>query len=400
MTPAGRRSTTFPALTAVEASHSARLKATVLQAIAANQGWLAFSDYQQIVLYEPGLGYYSAGAQKFGVAGDFTTAPELSPLFSRAVARQALTLMGAMDFSVLEFGAGSGAMAGVLMQQFAAARRLPQQYAILEVSADLRERQRDYLASQIGGFVSRAQWLSQLPSHFAGMIVANEVLDALPCERFVIRQGEPWALGLRATAAELEWQLRDPRTTPLAAQYATLATQLAVLPAPLTEGYLGEFMPTLPAFVSSLAAILGRGAILLIDYGIARRQLYHPDRHSGTLQCYRRHHAHEDPLQDMGLSDISAWVDFSAVASAALAAGLELHTYCTQMAWLLEQGIEADLAATMAAARDDVARLQLAQGVKSLLLPGEMGETVKVMCLTKGLPQSDSARLQDLRDSL
>jgi SAM-dependent MidA family methyltransferase len=400
MTSRERSSTSsLPAPTAEEAAHSGRVVAAVHEAIAAGGGWLAFDDYARLALYAPGLGYYSAGTAKFGAAGDFVTAPELSPLFGACVARQCGEVLqslraggeaGAAGADILELGAGSGALADALLRTLAAADSLPDRYLILEVSADLQQRQRERLARLPPALANRVQWLQALPTEsFDGIILANEVADALPFKRFRVDTEGYEELGVVATST-LALASRAPD--------ATLATELARLLAglPLPSGYQSELCPLLDGWIAALGAALDRGVILLFDYGLSRREYYHPERVRGTLHCHFRHRAHEDALWYPGLNDVTAWVDFTRAAEAATDAGLTVAGYCTQAAFLLASGIESLLAVDSA-----VERARLASQARALLLPGEMGEVFKAMALTREIDVPLTGfRLQDLRRQL
>jgi SAM-dependent MidA family methyltransferase len=289
--------------------------------------------------------------------------------------------------------------------------RAPAAYSIVEVSADLRARQSTALSAAAASHGVPVRWLERLPEAFNGVILANEVLDALPCERFVQGPSGLLARGVAVGAAgELLDALRDPHATPdialttagsLRGCYADFQRRLQASDCRLPQGYAGEFIPSLAPLVRSLSATLRLGALVLVDYGLPRRQLYLSERAAGTLRCIRRHHAHDDPYRDPGLTDITCWVDFTAVAEAAHDCGLSLRAFATQMGWLLDAGLESLLAAAMAAAASDAGRIQLAQGAKTLLLPGEMGEAVKMMCLTRGLAaELGRVGIQDLRASL
>ena len=353
-------------------AHSRRVAEQLSAAIQAAGGAIPFSRYMELALYAPGLGYYSAGARKFGAAGDFVTAPELSPLFSRCLARQcAEVLEEVSDGAILELGAGSGVMAADILLELQALGRLPAEYLILEVSADLRERQRQTLIAKATALASRVRWLDALPEAFAGVILGNEVLDALPVERFLKRpggfdeycvhtEGEGFAWGLRPAGAQLA---------------ATLAAFETTLPRPLASGYVSEINLGLMPLVSSLAALLTRGALLFMDYGDPRAAYYHPERSMGTLMCHYRQRAHADPFLYPGLQDITAHVDFTAVAEAATASGLDLAGYTTQAHLLMALGI-VELAGT---------DLRAVQQVKQLTLPEEMGERFKAIGFTRGM---------------
>lgn len=373
----------LPALDAAQAAHSERVVARVREAIAAAGGWIDFARYMEMVLYEPGLGYYSAGAHKLGAGGDFITAPEVAPVFSRCIAAQCRDVLAELPGGdVLELGAGSGAMAAAILAELQRADRLPQRYFILDVSADLRERQRATLAGAVPHLLERVQWLDTLPERFEGVILANEVLDALPVQRFVVRAEAVNALGVTWQLGQLE--LVETRAAPrLNARVRALEQELGT---PFAIGYCSEWHPTLGPWIAALGQSLARGALLLIDYGLPRREFYAPERSKGTLLCYFRHRFHDDALAHPGLQDITAWVDFTAVAEAGVAAGLNLAGYTTQAQFLIGCGIEnwlrdvADL--------DTVQRVNLSRQVMLLTLPGEMGERFKAIAFTRGLDSS------------
>ena len=375
--------TDLPALDAAQTAHCERVVARVREAIAAAGGWIDFARYLEMVLYEPGLGYYSAGAHKLGVEGDFITAPEVAPVFSRCIAAQCRDVLAELPGGdVLELGAGSGAMAAVILAELQRVDRLPQRYFILDVSADLRERQRATLAGTVPHLLERVQWLDTLPACFEGVILANEVLDALPVQRFVVRAEAVNALGVTWQLGQLE--LAETRAAPqLHARVRALEQELDTS---FASGYCSEWHPTLGPWIAALGQTLARGALLLIDYGLPRRELYAPERSTGTLLCHFRHRFHDDALARPGLQDITAWVDFTAVAEAGVAAGLELAGYTTQAQFLIGCGIEhwlrdvADL--------DTVQRVNLSRQVMLLTLPGEMGERFKAIAFTRGLDSS------------
>jgi SAM-dependent MidA family methyltransferase len=336
-------------------------------------GWIDFARYMELALYAPGLGYYSAGSRKLGAAGDFVTAPELSRSFARALGLTLdaeLAALAAND--VLELGAGSGALAVNLLDTFARLGR-EVRYFILEPSADLRQRQQRAL-EQRGGQV---QWLERLPEiPFEGVVVANEVLDALPVARFTIESGEPVALGVVANRDGFDWQ-RASASPQLVHAVRTIERSLG---RPLPNGYSSEACLALPGWLGALAASVERGSLLFVDYGLARSDYYHEQRTDGTLVCHYRHRAHGDPFVYPGLQDITAWVDFSACAEAALAAGFAIAGFTTQGQYLLSV-----LAALPPALAVDLASPQEQSALKTLILPGEMGERFKLMLLRKGV---------------
>jgi SAM-dependent MidA family methyltransferase len=381
----------LPELTADQAAHSAAVVQALRAAIAANAGWLSFEDYLRLVLYAPGLGYYSAGSAKFGAAGDFVTAPELSELFAHALASQCAPLLFQPGGQILELGAGTGKLAFGLLRRLASLGALPERFCILEVSADLRERQRATLQRLPAELYARIEWLEALPeTPIAGVILANEVADALPFRRFVVEAGVLLERGVGLSAAGALLDVDRAAGPELSAELTRL------LPADLPQHYESELCPLLTPWVASMAAALQRGALLLIDYGLPRHEYYHPQRDRGTLRCHFRHRAHDQPLLYPGVQDISAWVDFTRVAEAAVDAGLAVAGYCTQAAFLLACGIEAEVAAA-----EGIERARLASQARALLLPGEMGESFKCMALTRALDEPlHGFALQDLRRTL
>ncbi len=359
----------IPSAAALELS--ARLHALICKDIAAAGGWISFARYMDLALYAPGFGYYSAGSRKLGPAGDFVTAPELSALFGRTLARQLSELLRQGLPDILELGAGSGALAAVLLTELAALDRLPERYAILELSADLRERQRQHLLQVVPHLADRLQWLDALPEQFSGVILGNEVLDAVPAQRIRVDDGAIDELGVSVIEHELVWA-QQPASDTLAAAVSALA---------LPDDYETELNPAAAALVGDLAQRLTRGALLFIDYGFPAHEFYHPQRNRGTLMCHYRHHAHADPFLWVGLQDITTHVDFSAIARADT--GLDLLGYTGQARFLINCGITELLAEVPA---DDAARYApLAAQVQKLLSPAEMGELFKVIVLGRGV---------------
>jgi len=369
----------LPDLTPEEAAHSARLAARVHEEIARHGGWISFARYMQLALYEPGLGYYSAGARKFGAAGDFITAPEVAPVFSRCLATQCEEVLRGLDGGdVLELGAGSGVMAAALLEELARRDCLPGRYRILDVSADLRERQRATLAAAVPQLLDRVEWLDRLPEEFAGIVVANEVLDALPVERFVVRNGGLNALGVTSSFGQLEWS--ETRAPGALADAVRAAQRDAGIAWP--EGYASEINLGLADWLAALAAAVRRGVLLFVDYGLPRREFYAAERREGTLLCHFRHRFHDDPFARPGLQDITAWVDFTAVAEAGQGAGLEVAGYATQAHFLIGCGLGEFLADV--SGLDVVSRINLSRQAMVLTLPGEMGERFKAIAFAKG----------------
>jgi SAM-dependent MidA family methyltransferase len=384
-----------PALSPEMRWHGEQVLAAVRRAIDAAGGWLSFDHYLRIVQYAPGLGYYSAGSEKLGAAGDFITAPELSPLFGRCVARQCAQVLEHTGGDVLELGAGSGALATSLLHTLDELQQLPHHYYILEVSADLRARQQQRLEGLPQALRKRVCWLDALPATpISGVVVTNEVADALPFKRFVVDSG---AVLERGVALSVEGALIEA-DRPADPQLRVEVERVIGEPSgDWPDHYCSELCLMIEPWIAAQAAVLGRGAIVLIDYGCSRHDYYHPQRACGTLRCHFRHRSHEDALRYPGLQDVSAWVDFTRVAEAASAANLEVRGYCNQTAFLLATGIEHSLAAVT----QPLEHARLASQARVLLLPGEMGENFKVMALTRDLdvPLLGFA-YQDLRTSL
>jgi SAM-dependent MidA family methyltransferase len=353
----------------------------------------------ELALYAPGLGYYRAGARKFGPGGDFITAPELSPLFSRCLARQCREILDALGGgAILELGAGTGVMAADLLLELQALAALPAYYAILELSGELRERQRQTLTERAPALLERVVWLEALPEPgLRGVIVGNEVLDALPVERFRITAEGPRRLAVTWTGSDLDWieSAADPTMT------AAVARIERDLGGCLPEGYTSEYVPYLEDWVRAIAEPLAAGALLFVDYGYPRREYYHPQRAAGTLRCHYRHRVHDDPLLWPGLQDLTASVDFTAVADAGLAVGLAVAGYTRQNHFLFGCGLMDLLAEALApnapspggdcAVGEDLnpansARyLEQVRQAKLLTLPGEMGDRFQVLALARDL---------------
>jgi SAM-dependent MidA family methyltransferase len=356
----------LPEPDAAALARSQQLQARICERIAQAGAWLSFADYMQMALYEPGLGYYDAGGDKFGPQGDFVTAPEISPLFAQATAAQLAQAFDRLPAQVLEFGAGTGALARDLIADLQRRGCAPRAYYIVEVSADLRARQQQCLA----GFP--VTWIDRLPQRFEGVVLANEVLDVLPVRLFVRGPDGIYERGVCCDGAELRFSVRsaDPD---LAREVATIEAVVG----PLPQGYGSEICPLATAWIQTLAGCLQRALVLLFDYGFPRHEYYHPQRAMGTLMCHYRQRAHAEPLWLPGLNDITAHVDFSACAQAARAAGLDVLGYTSQARFLMNCGILEQLSGAL-----DPAQLGAAQ---RLLSEAEMGELVKVLALGRGL---------------
>ncbi len=368
----------LPQPTPEEAAHSEKLIERIRDEIDAHRGWISFARYMELALYDAGLGYYSAGAVKLGHAGDFITAPEISPLFSRCLASQCVEIFAHIEQpDILELGAGSGVMAADVLLELEALGHLPAHYYILEVSADLRERQRETIVARAPQHLGRVQWLDAWPSGLRGVVLANEVLDAMPVERFSIRGAQVNAIGVTWQLGRLDWS--EAHAEP-ALEKAVRDIE-ASLDAPLPDGYRSEVNLYLRPWMQGLGDALQEGVVLFIDYGLPRAQYYRAERSEGTLLCHYRHRFHDDPLILPGVQDIGAWVDFTAVAEAGVDAGFSLAGFTTQAHFLIGCGIEHYLAALAEADLKD--RVQLARQTMLLTLPGEMGEKFKVIGLAK-----------------
>lgn len=359
-------------------AQSRRLEASIRSEIERAGGWLAFDRYMEMALYAPGLGYYSGGARKFGEEGDFITAPELTPLFGQTLAVQVAQIMLASDNRIVEVGAGTGLLAGDLLLELERCGTLPDDYAILELSGELRARQRASLEQRAPHLLPRVRWFDSLPPRFSGVVIANEVLDAMPVHLLVCNSAGVFERGVAVTETGFQW-----RDVPVAGMLKDAAARLP-LPQPDEGDYVTELNLAAPAWVASWAECLEAGALLLIDYGYPQSEYYLPARTAGTLQCYYRHRAHADPFLWPGLGDITASVDFTAVAEAGFDAGLEVLGYTNQAYFLINCGILDRLAAR---GREDPATYpRAAAAVQKLTAPHEMGELFKVLALGKNIP--------------
>lgn len=373
------------------------MRAHLANLIADADGALPFDRYMDAALYAPGLGYYVNGRRKFGEHGDFTTAPEISPLFSQCLAAQVDECLQRLDnAAVLEIGAGSGRMATDLLVELERRNRLPQEYLILELSPSLQQLQKQSISEGCAHLLPRVRWLSRLPEEgFDGVVVANELLDAMPVHRFR-RHADDWQ-ELFVVDAEGALNERWQRV-----QSAGLIGALdALLPTPseLPDDYCSEINLRLQPWLQALAGCMRQGYVLLIDYGYSAREYYHPERSQGTLICHYRHRVHADPYLLPGLQDLTASVDFTALALAGRAAGFELAGYTTQAHFLIDNGLDRLLAISDPGdVRDHMA---LMQGVKRLTLPAEMGERFKVMALAIDMSSTLTGfTSRDLRDRL
>lgn len=372
--------------------HSLQLLDIIKSTIAASPDGISFADYMQLCLYTPGLGYYSAGSHKLGQGGDFTTAPEISSLFSQALARHIEdALRQCSQRYLIEFGAGSGQMALDILLALQQRDGLPQCYFIIEASADLRQRQQQKIAAY-PELAERVHWLDTMPDNMEGVIVANELCDAMPIHLLYFDKQQVWERGVGWEQDRLQWHDRPVSLTALAER----ASQIQAMIAP--ESYLTEVNLAAEGWLHSVAARMVRGAIFIIDYGYPQSEYYHPQRRQGTLMCHYQHHAHDDPFLYPGLQDITAHVDFTALAEAALNSGLSVASFQTQADFLVAGDIIEISQANQA--QDDFDKLKQAAELKRLLLPQQMGETFKALSLTKQIDALPRLRLNDRRYQL
>jgi SAM-dependent MidA family methyltransferase len=374
--PPDPRLANLPSPSEAERAHCSRVVSHVVHAIAEEEGWISFADYMNAALYAPGLGYYTAGARKFGPAGDFVTAPELSPLFGRTLAVQVAQMLEQIpEGDILEVGPGSGRLAADILRALAERDSLPERYLLLEVSADLRERQLEQL-SQLDDLMSRIQWIDVLPDRWKGAVIANEVLDAIPAHVVVRRSGRWYERGVTVDAnAQLAFADR-----PLA---RSMLRTLAQSRFPERIDYASELNPAAEALVVGLAERCERGVMLLVDYGFPAGEYYHPQRDTGTLMAHFRHHVLADPFCYPGLIDMTAHVDFSAMAQAGVKAGMKVAGMVAQANFLINCGVLDALA--RCGDPQSAAYLREASAVQKLTSPAEMGELYKVLALTRGV---------------
>ncbi|HET6604684.1 MAG TPA: SAM-dependent methyltransferase [Xanthomonadaceae bacterium] len=371
----------LPEPSAEARAHSDRLGEAIAAEIVAAGGAIPFSRYMELCLYAPGLGYYSAGATKFGAAGDFVTAPELGPLFAECVAEAIAPVLASQgaDSILLELGGGSGAFACDALTRLAELGALPGRYLVLEPSATLRERQRERVAALPGAIAGRVQWIQRPPEQpWRGVLFANEVLDALPTPRFLKHRGGIYEEAVALADAGGFVTAYYPADALLRGAVRNLERTLGRA---FAEGYRSELLPQLPYWLRAVSDAMERGLALFVDYGYPRAEYYLAERDQGTLICHYRHRAHTDPFFLPGLQDVTAFVDFTALAESGTAAGLELAGYCSQSAFLLANGLPGRL--EHAQGLDPIERHRRTQEAKRLTLPGEMGERFQVMGFTR-----------------
>jgi len=379
-----------------EKKHSEKLAGLIKQHIHDVGGWISFDQYMQLALYAPGLGYYSGGLQKFGEQGDFITAPEVSPLFARTLARPVASIIKSMPgANIIEFGAGSGKLAADLLAELENLDQLPDLYLIIELSAELQQRQRDTLLRRVPGLIGRVQWLSSLPEEpIDAVVLANEVLDAMPVKRFLFKENQLQQLGVELKSNELELNYRDADL-----ELEQALSSLQIEETVMQQHYMSEINCQIKPWLSSVAKCLNQGAIYLIDYGYVRSEYYSEERNMGTFMGYYRHRSMDAPLWYPGLQDLTAFVDFTSVAEAALENHLDVDGFTSQGNFLINCGLAEIVDKTESST--DIEHLKLVQQMKTLSLPGEMGERFKVIGLSKGLEENvPGFEMRDLRYSL
>ena len=356
-------------------AHSDRLSDMIRDQIASNGGALPFWRFMELALYAPGLGYYSAGAAKLGPAGDFVTSPELGPLFAECVTDALTPVLRQLggDATFMEIGGGSGAFAEAAIERMLALQAMPARYAILEPSADLRERQQARLRARLAPEIfARMEWLqTPIDARWNGVVFANEVIDALPTPRFTVIEGEIYEEHVALNAQGGFVRMDRPADGLLSAAVRHVERKCDT---PFNDGYRSEALPQLSYWLQAVAGGLDAGALLFVDYGYPRREYYDPRREEGTLRAFHRHRLVDDVFARVGLQDVTASVDFTALAEAGTGAGFEFGGYCSQASFLIGNGLEQRLAEHEGRAADEAARYALRQQVKKLTLPGEMGE--------------------------
>ena len=369
---------TLPEPDEFEQLHSTKLCELIAAEIETAGGVITFRRYMEMALYQPGLGYYMAGARKFGAEGDFITAPEVSPLFSDCLAAQCQQVLEQLETSgcVLEFGAGSGRMAADILARLEQLESLPDQYYILELSPELQQRQQQTIKDSVPHLLASVKWLDSLDGlKLHGIVIANEVLDAMPVQRFRLHQDGNKELGVSYKNERFCWAELEPKQI--------LKERLSDISADLENNYESEINPAVEGWMASVSSVVVQGAVILIDYGYVAHEYYHPERREGTLIGHYRHHLIDDPFVYPGLQDLSASVDFTAVADAGEQAGLDLDGFTSQALFLMSLGLDQFYAERTTESSID--RLKMAQQIKTLTLPAEMGERFQVIGFTKSL---------------
>ena len=372
-------------LTSLETEHSELLKAKIASQIASHGGWLPFSRYMEMALYEPGMGYYSAGAHKLGVGGDFTTAPELSPLFGAAICSTLIPVLEGLQrkglpAQILEFGAGTGKLATSIMTRLQDLGFTLDSYNIIEISPDLAQRQKKRIQKTVEELEipTQCEWLSELPKNFSGVILANEVIDAIPCDIIIYRNGFWYSHGVAFENNKLTWKTGSPVEQNLLCE--------ALLTGNFPEGYVTELHTPAIAWMRQVAKHLDSGLFLTFDYGFPESEYYHSQRIEGTLMAHHRHHAIQDPFYLPGLCDLTTHVEWSQIARAALAENADDVYLTNQAAYLLDAGI-GDIALEIGDPSNPETFLPISNSLQKLLSEAEMGELFKAFAFSKNLDE-------------
>jgi len=370
-------------LTSLETEHSALLKAKIASQIATQGGWLPFSRYMEMALYEPGMGYYSAGAHKLGAGGDFTTAPELSPLFGAAICATLLPVLEGLKekglpTQILEFGAGTGKLATSILTRLNDLGFSLDFYNIIEISPDLAQRQQEKIELTVKQLNLRTQcnWLTELPKNFKGIILANEVIDAIPCDTIIYQNGFWYWYGVAFENNKLIWKIGSPLDQQSIPQ--------SLLSGNFSEGYITELHALASAWMQQVAKHLEVGLFLTFDYGFPEGEYYHSQRLDGTLMAHHRHHAIQDPFHLPGLCDLTTHVEWSQIARSALAENADDVYLTNQAGYLLDAGI-GDIALEIGDPGDPKTFLPISNALQKLLSEAEMGELFKAFAFSKQL---------------
>jgi len=362
------------------------LEDIISQTIRQNSKPIGFDVFMDLALYSPKTGYYRSNVSAIGRQGDFITAPETSDLFGYSLARQCKQILN-KSASILEFGAGSGVLATQILFELARLNALPKKYYILELSAQLKQQQFETISKALPELVGKVEWLSELPKNYSGVVIANEVLDAMPAKRLKFSDGRFFEIGVDYIDGQFQWRLFEE----------SYSGSMKIPTVNFIEGYKTEINLQALAWIESLYDTMSDGIVLLIDYGMNRTEYFHPQRNEGTLRCYHKHKASDNPFENIGKQDITTSVNFSDIADQALDAGFEVLGYCNQAMFLLSLGIEDYLLEE----KDNANRIQLAQQIKQLILPSAMGESFKVLALSKKHKvKLDGFREQDLTGKL
>lgn len=372
---------TLPTPSVEAKKHSQQLVALIQKTIKEQKGWINFAQFMHLALYAPGLGYYSAGSQKFGDSrtggGDFVTAPQISPLFAQTLSNQIAQVLNITQGNILELGAGTGKLAADILLTLSELDLLPQKYFILEVSDHLRQVQLETLQNQLSqDLVKRVEWLTELPSSFIGVIIGNEVLDAIPVHIVHVNDDSIYEQGIVIEGEGFTWQDKILNQPSLLGIVSKLN---------LPAGYVTEVCPAASGLIASLANALHHGIILMIDYGFGAREYYHPQRNQGTLMCHYQHYAHTNPLINIGLQDITAHVDFSQIAMLCEPHGIRLAGYASQAQFLMNCGILEIM--SQVSPHNMVRYAPLAAAAQKLLSPAEMGDLFKVVAFSKNIEE-------------